>query len=166
MPWYALYTNSRSEKKVADLLSKMGIVVYCPLVEQVRQWKDRKKKVWMPLLPSYVFVNIEETQRERVFSVKGVVQYVYWLGKPAVIREKEIAQLRLFLEQVTDPTIVFEKEKRVEIVAGILKGNSGVIEKIGKDKLSIRLDQLGFSITAEIHKSEVKQSEQKTAKRF
>src|SRR5690606_40964625 len=94
MPWYALYTKPRNEKKVADGLAKLGIEVYCPMVIQVRQWSDRKKKVELPLIPSYVFVRLEEKERERVFEVPGIVRYLYWLGKPAVITDVEIKTLQ------------------------------------------------------------------------
>ena len=58
MPWFALYTRPKNEKKVTEQLVKLGIEVYCPLVTQVKQWSDRKKKVATPLISSYVFVNI------------------------------------------------------------------------------------------------------------
>ena len=59
MPWYVLYTKPRQEKKVADGLIAIGIAAYCPLVTTIKQWSDRKKKVEVPLINSYVFVNIE-----------------------------------------------------------------------------------------------------------
>ena len=85
MEWFALYTKPRNEKKVAENLAALGIEVYCPLVTTIKQWSDRKKKVESPLIPSYVFVKIEEANRKEVFQVSGVVQYVFWLGKPAKI---------------------------------------------------------------------------------
>ena len=54
MEWYALYTKPRWEKKVAKALEKIGIIVYCPMITEVRQWSDRKKKVTLPLFKSYV----------------------------------------------------------------------------------------------------------------
>jgi transcription antitermination factor NusG len=93
MQWYALYTEPRHEKKVADRLLKLGVEVYCPLVTQIKQWSDRKKKVEVPLLPSYVFVKLEESNRDIVFQVSGVVRYLFWLGKPAIIRNEEIQHL-------------------------------------------------------------------------
>src|SRR5690554_7279042 len=79
MKWYALYTRPRNEKKVVQGLTSLGIEVYCPMVTEVRQWSDRKKKVALPLIPSYVFVRIAETKRSMVFEVPGVVRYLYWL---------------------------------------------------------------------------------------
>jgi len=69
MTWYALYTKPKNEKKVTEQLQKSGIEVYCPMVTQIKQWSDRKKKTETPLIPSYVFVNIEEKNRNDVFEV-------------------------------------------------------------------------------------------------
>ena len=98
MPWYALYTEPRHEKKVAARLQQLGIEIYCPLIVQVRQWSDRKKKVEVPLLPSYVFVKVDSNERERVFQVSGVVRYLYWLGQPAIIKEAEIDMMQKWLQ--------------------------------------------------------------------
>ena len=64
------------------------------MVTQIKQWSDRKKKVEIPLINSYVFVNIEDKNRNIVFEVSGVVRYLFWLGKPAVIQEQEIEALK------------------------------------------------------------------------
>ena len=102
MPWFAIYTSPRQEKKVANRLAKLDIVVYCPLVIQERQWSDRKKKVEVPLLPSYVFVNLESQDRELVFQVSGVVRYLYWLGQPAIIKDAEIELMQQWLQDKAD----------------------------------------------------------------
>ena len=87
MNWYALYTKPRNEKKVEEQLLKMGVEAFCPKVSVVKQWSDRKKRVSQPLIPSYVFVKIKEQDRDLVFSVSGVVRYLFFLGKPAIINE-------------------------------------------------------------------------------
>ena len=94
MPWYVIYTQPRNEKKVAERLENIGITAYCPLVTQIRQWSDRKKKVQVPLINSYVFVNVSEKEREQVFQVSGIVRFLFWLGKPAVVRDEEILALQ------------------------------------------------------------------------
>ena len=99
MNWYAIYTKPRNEKKVTETLNSMGIEAYCPMVTSIKQWSDRKKKVTAPVLPSYVFVKIEEQKRNEVFQVAGIVRYVYWLGKPAIIRAIEIEALQHSLAQ-------------------------------------------------------------------
>ncbi|HET8753747.1 MAG TPA: UpxY family transcription antiterminator, partial [Salinimicrobium sp.] len=97
MAWYVLYTKPRHEKKVAVALEKMDVEVFCPMITEVRQWSDRKKKLQVPLFKSYVFVNIEEKERHEILTVSGVVRYLFWLGKPAIVRDVEIQTLRSWL---------------------------------------------------------------------
>ncbi|MDB5021842.1 MAG: antitermination protein NusG, partial [Pedobacter sp.] len=95
--WYAVYTKSRWEKKVVEQLNKVGIENYCPLNRVTRQWSDRKKIVEEPLFTSYVFVKITERQMNEIRTVCGVVNFVYWLGKPAVILNDEIDLIKDFI---------------------------------------------------------------------
>src|ERR1700733_7578238 len=88
--WYAVHTRPRWEKKVAGLLAKKKLEFYCPLNKVQRQWSDRKKIVTEPLFSSYVFVHIDETEQVPVRVTDGVINFVYWLGKPAVVRNEEI----------------------------------------------------------------------------
>jgi len=151
LPWYALYTNPRNEKKVSEALNKRGIEAYCPVYTTWVQWSDRKKKVDKPLFPSYVFVKLEEKDRDQVFTVPGIVRYVFWLGKPALIKDAEIEQIRIFLKEITpNALITFQPLDPVQIVEGLLKGKSGVVEHIHKHTLVIRLEQLGLSVKAEV----------------
>ena len=94
MNWYVLYTKPKWEKKVAEQLNEKGIECYCPLIIKVKQWSDRKKKVEVPLFNSYVFVQIEDANRNSVFVSNGVVRYLFWLGKPAIVRDEEIDILK------------------------------------------------------------------------
>jgi transcription antitermination factor NusG len=91
--WYALYTKPRWEKKVDKALQQKGIEAYCPLNRVKRKWSDRIKTIEEPLFKSYVFVKVEEKDRTEVRYVDGVLNYVYWNGKPAVIKEEEIMSM-------------------------------------------------------------------------
>ena len=79
--WFVLYTKPNQEIKVVDGLNKMGIECYCPTTKVIKQYSDRKKKILKPLMPSYVLVFIEDSKRNNVFSVFGVVRYLFWQGK-------------------------------------------------------------------------------------
>ena len=95
--WFVIYTKANQEIKVTEQLNEIGISCYCPTVTIIKQYSDRKKKILKPLIPSYVFVFTEERRRNDVFSVFGVVRYMFWLGKPAVVREKEIELMKQYL---------------------------------------------------------------------
>lgn len=149
MPWHVIYTKPKNEKKVADQLQQIGVDVYCPLVTIVKQWSDRKKKVQMPLFNSYVFVNISEKEREIVFQVPGVVRYLFWLGKPAVVREEEIAALQ---EGLRETIVSYEVRgikvgDMVPIPSGPFHGKEGIVKQINKNSLQLVLTELGVLIT-------------------
>src|SRR5829696_7400471 len=97
--WFALYTKPRWEKKVAKNLAEKGFTVYCPLNKVLRQWSDRKKIVLEPLFKGYVFVQLEEKNSLTVKTTAGVVNFVYWNGKPAIVRQDEIEIIQRFLSE-------------------------------------------------------------------
>src|SRR5579875_3926250 len=95
--WHAVYTKPRWEKKVAALLTEKNIVNYCPLNKVRHQWCDRKKIVWEPLFTSYVFVRVAASNLLSVRQTDGVLNFVHWRSKPAVIKDEEIELIRQFL---------------------------------------------------------------------
>src|SRR4030042_2560830 len=100
--WYALYTHSRAEKKVAEELERQGIEHYLPLYKTLRQWSDRKKKVELPLIRSYLFVKIREKKSYPVLQTPGVMRIVSFSGRPVPIPDWQIENLRIVLgAQVT-----------------------------------------------------------------
>ena len=148
MEWFALYTKSRNEKRVAENLAALGIEAYCPLVTTIKQWSDRKKKVESPLIPSYVFVKIEEANRKDVFQVAGVVQYVFWLGKPAIIKSQEIEALKT---QLATPVVKVDIETwtpntQIQINEGPFKNQMAVVDKVSTNKVTLIIKSLGIRL--------------------
>jgi len=156
MSWYVLYTKPRTERRVAEGLQHMGIEVYCPLITEVKQWKDRKKKLKTPLFKSYVFIKLEEKKRNRVFDVPGVVRYLFWLGKPAIVRNEEIQVIKEWLEdeKVEDVKVEHLNEgDKITIKNGAFKDQEAIIREVGKRKMRLIMPKLGF--TVEVNTKEV-----------
>jgi transcriptional antiterminator RfaH len=151
MNWYAIYTKPRNEKKVTERLIALGIEVYCPMVTSVKQWSDRKKKVTSPVLPSYVFVQLEAANRNAVFQVVGVVRYVFWLGQPAIIRAVEIEALKECLSQdyATVVQTTLQRGDKLIVPSGPFKGKEGVIKSLTNSKVQLVLESLGILLTLE-----------------
>lgn len=149
MPWFAIYTKPKNEKKVVEGLEKIGVEVYCPMITQVKQWSDRKKKVEMPLINSYVFVNIADKNRNIVFNVHGVVRYLFWLGKPAVIQDHEIEVLKDGLKGILNNVEVqgIQPGDILTISKGPFQGKEGIVSQIEKNKIRLVLKELGVLIT-------------------
>jgi transcription antitermination factor NusG len=152
--WYVLYTRSRCEKKVASLLSKRAIENYCPLNRVVKKWADRHKLVYEPLFSSYVFVKAYPTDVYRIKQVTtDIVNFVYWLGKPAIILDTEINNIKDFLNGHSNVKI--EKKDirlndKVKILKGPLMDREGEITAIENNKVKLFLPSLGYIMTAEV----------------
>lgn len=156
--WYALYTKPRWEKKVADLLTKKKITNYCPLNKVQKQWSDRKKIVLEPLFRSYVFVHITEAEQPLVRQIDGVINFVYWLGKPAIIRDSEIDVIKRFLQDYEN--VQLEKAEvnlndTVRVTHGPLLFMEGNVVEVKHKTVKVLLPSLGFSLVAEIDKSHI-----------
>ena len=149
MNWHVIYTKPRNEKKVADKLAQSGIQVYCPMVTQIKQWSDRKKKTETPLIASYVFVNIEEKNRNDVFEVHGVVRYLFWLGKPAIVRNEEILALQEGLKETVAAVEItdYKTGDTINIPEGPFIGQEAIVKEVKKNKLQLVLKELGMLIT-------------------
>jgi transcription antitermination factor NusG len=147
--WYALYIKSRHEKKVTERLLSQGFEVFCPMIQTLKQWSDRKKKVSLPLIPSYIFVKIEEKNRTKVLSDLSVLNFVFWLGKPAVIKNNEINRLKGLIskEEIQEFEIRhLNIGDKVNIYKGFLKENDAVIKKRTKNHIYAELKELGIML--------------------
>ena len=127
--WYAIYVRSRFEKNVNDALLRRKIETYLPMVLIIRQWKDRKKKVYLPLFKGYVFVRIDLRQSLEVLMIEGVVRIIGVGDNPIPIPDEQIHAVRLLLngDYETEVIPLLNKGKSVEIISGPLKGLRGII---------------------------------------
>ncbi len=149
--WYVLYTRPKAEKKVADTLEKLNIDVYCPMTTEIRQWSDRKKKITVPLFRSYVFVKLKEKDRGKVFEVPGVVRYLYWLGRPAIVRDVEIELIENWLcEDKVEEVMVqhISTGDRVWLSVGAFKDEEAIVQEIGPKRVRLILVKLGCIVNA------------------
>jgi transcription antitermination factor NusG len=154
LPWYVLYTRPRNEKKTARLLADKGVVVYCPLQETIKQWSDRKKKVQEPVFKSYLFVKLEQYEAEQVnvLTTQGAVRFLWWQGKPGVVREEEITAIQDFLNAYKGVAlqVAFGKGDEVKITEGALKEQKGKIVQIKGNKAYLEITSLGWRVMAAI----------------
>ena len=147
MSWNVIYTKSRAEKKVEERLKNIGIEAYCPVIAEVKSWSDRKKSILVPVLPSMVLVKIDDNKRNEVFDVPGVVRYMFWLKKHAVVRDNEVDSLKFLLEtnNITEQN-VSSYSIGDEIKISSLEDQLGIIKKISKNQTWVVLKQLGYVI--------------------
>ncbi|RTY84392.1 UpxY family transcription antiterminator [Flavobacterium sp. GSP27] len=146
MNWYVVYTKPKWEKKVAEQLQKIGVECYCPLVTQMRQWSDRKKKVEVPLFNSYVFVQLEDLKRNLVFQSVGAVRYLYWLGKPAIVRDEEIEVIKKWLNtsDCVDLTVAsYQIGETIQLESGPFADQKATVQEMTNTHYVLVLESLG-----------------------
>ena len=153
--WFALYTKSNFEKKVVTSLLNKNIEAFCPTFKTYKQYSDRRKKIEKVLLPNYVFTRVNASNREKVFTVNGVLRYVFWLGKPAKIRPIEIDEMRNHLNQFYDDFSVekIELNSDYKVKSGLFKGITGEVVSLGKNNIKLALNTLGVIITLTRYKA-------------
>jgi transcription antitermination factor NusG len=157
--WYVVYTRPRWEKKVALLMQEKGMEHYCPLNRVQKQWSDRKKIVLEPLFKGYVFVAIDKFGKNEVLQVEGVLNFVHWLGKPAIVKESEIQTIKKFLHEFTDVEVtsntVSEKD-HVMIRNGVLMNYKGIVIEVKGRKARVRIESMGLQLSAVFDKKNLK----------
>ena len=148
--WFVLYTKPRHERKLASRLEAAGWSVFCPLKKTIRQWSDRKKVIEEPLFSSLIFIECEEKDRNKVFINSSAQRYLFWLGKPAVVRRQEIQTLKQWLCNVNDHdesyTELITSGSEVQVNGGPLMGQKGKIEEHRGFQATIKLEPLGVQV--------------------
>ena len=147
--WHAIYTKPRHEKKALERLSINGFEVFCPMTITIKQWSDRKKKISTPLIPSYIFVHVNEKEKSKVLEDPSVLNYIYWLGKPAIIRDYEIERLKGLISK--EKMQEFEIRQlnmgdKIDVNKGQIKIKNAIIKTISNNYITAELKELGMTI--------------------
>lgn len=151
--WFAVYTRPRWEKKVSESLVRKDIENYCPLNKVVKQWSDRKKIINEPLFTGYVFVKATEQELQSLRKTDGVINIVYWLCKPAVIPEREIDAIKLFLSEHNNVSLQktpINVADKVRIISGPLMAHEGHVMTVKNRTIKLSLPSLGYLMHAEV----------------
>ncbi len=157
--WYAVYTKPQSETKVVTLLSKKRIENFCPHKRMLIGSGAKRRMVYQPLFPSFVFVNITELQMFEVRKTPDVINFVYWLGKPAVIKTEDVENIAWFNGEYYNIHV----EKSHVNASGMVKitnepclvqSNIDVLS-VKTNKVKLTLPSLGYIIYAETNVEQV-----------
>ena len=157
--WYAVYTRHQHEKLAARNLQLKKFEVFLPLFDVAHQWKDRTKKLSLPLFPGYVFLHAALAQRVELLSTPGVGALVVFGGRPAVIPEEQIGAVRRAIEckvQV-EPFPYLRLGDRVRVMQGPLEGVEGILARArgGARRLILSVEMLQRSVAIEVEMSAV-----------
>lgn len=150
--WYAVHTRSRFEQKVYDGIHGKSIEVFFPKLQVMSRRKDRRKKIFIPLLPGYLFVRtaLDPEEYLNILKTVGVVQLIGVKGKPVPANEDEIQALMIL--NGTDRTVqnrnYMETGDRIRVMEGPLKGLTGFYlrHKGQGNKVVVSIDLLNRSL--------------------
>lgn len=153
--WHIIYTKANCEKKIAALLTKKKIENYCPL-NRIEINKGNKTKVlFAPLFPSFVFVYISDADMALVRKISDVINFVYWMGSPAVVKQNEVEGIQRFTAKFSNISL-----SKIDIYNnGLVRiiGQSPVDAKAESSLMSLKdstckllLPSMGYAIIAEI----------------
>jgi transcription antitermination factor NusG len=158
--WHVIYTKSKWERKVDGLLMQKGFESWCPVQKRERQWSDRKKIIDEPLFRSYVFVKVAKLDYTQLLSTMGVVNFLYFEKKPAIIRDNEIEAIRKYLGlsntsiQVIDMANI-PAHTMVSINQGLFMGQTGAVVKSSKKTVYVQLVSINMMMIVEFKAEEV-----------
>jgi transcription antitermination factor NusG len=156
--WFVLYTKPKHELKAAIQIENIGVEYYLPTVTITKRWSDRKKKITEPIFKSYIFIYANEKERINSMAFKEIVRCVTFLGKPAVVPDWEIENLKSFIEHSNDLVVtdLISTGTKVRIVDGLFKDVIGIVSSInGENYLSVSVDMLHRSVSVKLPKESI-----------
>lgn len=156
--WYAVYTRSRHEKSVAELLRRKAVEHFLPLYRALHQWRSRTAEVESPLFPGYVFVHVRSDQLLPVLRTAGVVRFVGTAGSPAPIPQVEIERIQVGLGAglALEPHEYLAVGERVQIQNGPLAGVEGLLlRRGGSFRVILSVGLISRSVSVEVSSSDI-----------
>ena len=160
--WHALYVRSRFERKVFDQLQDIGVESYLPLITQIKQWSDRRKKVEEPLFKSYLFVRNNEKEYLAILNLTGVVKFVTFERKAVVVPENQIIAIKRYIddyEQDKEDKAMRNEDLKigqmVRITHGPMQGLIGRLESVKDKRLVVYIEAVGQYLPVSIPRTKV-----------
>jgi transcription antitermination factor NusG len=156
--WFALYTKSRSEFKAAEQLQSISVQYYLPVIVKWKKWSDRKKKILEPILKGYIFILADEKERKLSLEQFSIVRCVFDNGRPAIIPEWQIENLKKMLSKESDFLIQdgLIPGAKVKIREGPFEGIIGVVQESDNgNTIAVSIDLLRRSVIAHLPKESI-----------
>jgi transcription antitermination factor NusG len=127
--WFATFTLPQNEKSVAKQLDLRNVESFLPTYETVRVWKNRqRKRVTLPLFPTYLFVRIHRSERGKVLQCPGVLHIVGNHREPLPLADAEVELLRSGVcRRKVEPFHDLVIGDRVRIKSGMMQGVQGTL---------------------------------------
>ena len=116
-------------------------------IKPIPEYPASSNGIRLPLFSKYIFVRTDEQNRNRVFQAAGILNFLFWLKKPAVVPEQEINKLRSYLEDEaidSEDISCFKSGDTIALKQGYFKGQKAEIKKINNQRVELILPVLGY----------------------
>jgi transcription antitermination factor NusG len=155
--WYAAYTRANHEKRAHEQFLERSIDSFLPTYVSLRNWKDRRVRLQMPLFPGYVFIRIPLQERLRVLEVPSVARLVGFSGVPAALNDQDIACLRVLAENaLARPHPYLSVGQRVRVTRGPLQGAEGILVKRKRNlRVVLSVDLIERSVIVDVSEADL-----------
>lgn len=150
--WFVLHVRANQEKKTALRLSSNEIEHFLPYYRSVRQWKDRRVTLEMPLFPGYIFVHLPFIDRMKVLSLPNVVDMIGSKNTPAIVPAEEIDYIKRSVEfGNATPHSALVEGQHVSIISGALRGMQGTLLRYQNNtRVVVAVDSIARSFAVDV----------------
>ena len=157
--WYALYTKSRHESCVNNLLAKKSVESFFPQMHVLSRRKDRRKMIDVPMFPGYLFVKTVLNSPEHLSILKspGAVILIGNTHGAIPIPEESIASLMILTNKdALEIGPCYHEGDLVMIMNGPFVGVTGIFcRQKGGGKVMVNIDALGQSVAVELEMADI-----------
>ena len=111
-----------------------------------------------PLFKSYLFIQIEDHRRDEVFTFPGTVRYLFWLRRPAQVRQVEINTIQKWLGEYNHEDIDIsdiQPGDLVRITSGQFSGEEAVLLDRTHHKAVVQLKELGIQLSLSLSNNDL-----------
>jgi transcription antitermination factor NusG len=153
--WYALHTRSKFESRVVGELATKGLDVFLPTFDELHHWKDRIKRIAVPIFPGYAFVRFPNlpARRLQVLQTHGVVRILGSGGEIEPVDHAEIESLQRLLSSKL-PCFVhpyLQQGDWVRVKRGALRGLKGILVRAkNQTRVVVTIDLISQAVATEI----------------
>lgn len=151
--WYALYLRSRQEKVVEQRLREKGVETLLPMIQEVRQYTDRRQVVIEPLFRGYLFGRFSLRDKMTILETNGIVHIVSAGAKPSPIPDSEMEWVRAASKAPhrVKRQAFLRFGERVRIVEGEFSGIEGyVLKKKGATRVVVSIGSIAQSLAIDV----------------
>ncbi|MBU2896904.1 transcription/translation regulatory transformer protein RfaH [Vibrio hepatarius] len=140
--WFLVRCKPKQEPRASINFANQSVTSYYPLVDVVKVRRGKKQVVREAIFPGYIFVYLDPSSilASKVKNTFGVYDYVRFAGKPQVVPDVLITDLKQRADQLVDESIPPGTEMLVN--DGLYKNAKGIFLESDGEKRSILLIEM------------------------